>query len=72
MNSAADLAHLAGLFSFVPSSLLEGAGALQLGESLVAGKVVPHPVFVRFGARVAEEGGGDVPVEWARPEAPAG
>lgn len=66
MNSAADLAHLAGLFSFVPASLLEDAGALRLGESIVAGKITPHPVVMRFGARVAEEGGGDVPSTWAR------
>ena len=38
------------------------------------GKIVSHPCFVRFGARVAEEGGSDIPADWARIEAraPAG
>ena len=29
-------------------------------------KVAPTPAFVRFGARVSEEGGSDVPADWAR------
>ena len=70
MNSSGDLARLAGLFSFVPASLIAEAASLRLGEALVAGKIAPHPVVVRFGARVAEEGGGDVGASWARP-APA-
>ena len=37
------------------------------GESLVAGKIASHPTFVRFGPRVSEEGGADVPTSWARP-----
>ena len=36
-----------------------------LGEALVAGKISPHPALIRFGARVAEEGGSDVPSTWA-------
>lgn len=71
MNSAGDLARLAGLFSFVPAGLVAEAASLRLGEALVAGKVAPHPAFVRFGGRVAEEGGGDVGASWARP-VPAG
>jgi hypothetical protein len=67
MHSSGDLARLAGLFSFVPASLVGEAASLRLGEALVAGKVTPHPVFVRFGGRVAEEGGGDVGASWARP-----
>ena len=67
MNSSGDLAYLAGLFSFVPPSLIEEAAGLRLGEAVVAGKVTPYPVLARIGGRVAEEGGGDVPASWARP-----
>lgn len=67
MNSSGDLARLAGLFSFVPASLIAEAAHLRLGEALVAGKIAPYPVVVRFGGRVAEEGGGDVGASWARP-----
>jgi hypothetical protein len=53
------------VFSFVPPRLVEQAAAFRLGEALVAGKISPHPALVRFGARVAEEGGSDVPATWA-------
>ncbi len=66
MNSSADLAHLADLFSFVPRDLLDEASHFRLGEALVAGNVVQTPTFVRFGARLTEEGGSDVPSTWAR------
>ena len=62
MNSAADLAHLATSFSFVPSTMLDAARHFGLGEALVAGKFSPHPTLVRFGARISEEGGADVAV----------
>ena len=61
MNSVADVGHLTEVFSFVPPSLLARATGFRQGEALVAGKVVPTPTFVRFGARVSEEGGSDVP-----------
>ena len=57
MNSVADVGHLTDVFSFVPPSLLARATGFRQGEALVAGKVVPTPTFVRFGARVSEEGG---------------
>ena len=38
------------------------ASFLLYGEP---GKVAPTPAFVRFGARVSEEGGSDVPADWA-------
>ena len=66
MNSVADVGHLTEVFSFVPPSLLARATGFRQGEALVAGKVVPTPTFVRFGARVSEEGGSDVPADWAR------
>jgi hypothetical protein len=37
----------------------------RLGEALVAGKLAAHPAVLRFGARVAREGGGDVGADWA-------
>jgi DNA helicase HerA-like ATPase len=67
MNSTADLAHLTHVFSFVPPSLLARATGFRQGEALVAGKLVPTPTFVRFGARITEEGGSDVPADWAAP-----
>ena len=65
MNSTADLGFVGDVFSFVPQSLLERATTFRQGESLAAGKISPHPALLRFGARVSEEGGGDVPADWA-------
>jgi hypothetical protein len=68
LNSAADAALVQTRFSFVPDALLGQAASFGLGEALVAGKLSPHPVLVRFGARVSEEGGADVPSDWAAAE----
>ena len=65
MNSEADLRSIGETFSFVPWSLLGQAVTLAQGEALVAGKLFSHPAFARFGRRVSEEGGGDVPADWA-------
>jgi DNA helicase HerA-like ATPase len=65
LNSAADGAFAQGVFSFVPPSLIEQAATFRLGEALIAGKIAPQPVLARFGTRVAEEGGSDVPATWA-------
>ena len=65
MNSTADLGFVGDVFSFVPRSLLERATAFRQGESLAAGKISPYPALLRFGARVSQEGGGDVPSDWA-------
>ena len=65
MSSAADRAYLAETMSFAPGALVDRAGAFRPGEALVVGKVASHPAFVRFGPRLAEEGGGDVPSSWA-------
>ena len=59
MNSEADLAHLRDTFSFVPAGLIQRATTFRQGESLVAGKFVQHPAYVRFGQRLSQEGGGD-------------
>jgi hypothetical protein len=65
LNSSADAAYACDVFSFVPAGLLARAPAFGLGEALVAGKVCPAPALLRFGRRVAEEGGADVPSDWA-------
>ena len=52
-------------FSFVPPRLIGLASSFRQGESLVAGKLSPQPALLRFGARVSEEGGSDVPATWA-------
>jgi uncharacterized protein len=49
MNSAADLAHLAEFFSFVPPGLIDRVTTLRQGEAVVAGKIASHPALVRFG-----------------------
>jgi uncharacterized protein len=64
MNSAADLGHVADVFSFVPPGLIDRAQAFAQGEALVAGKIASHPALIRFGARITEEGGADV-AGWA-------
>jgi DNA helicase HerA-like ATPase len=65
MNSEADLAVVRDVFSFVPPGLLQGATAFRQGEALAAGKICSHPALIRFGERISEEGGADVPATWA-------
>jgi hypothetical protein len=65
MTSVGDLAYVGDTLSFAPPALLGEATSFRMGESLVAGKFASHPAFVRFGPRVSEEGGSDVPATWA-------
>jgi uncharacterized protein len=65
LNSGADCAFIAELFGFAPPGLVGLATDFRLGEALVAGKIASHPAVLRFGARVAREGGGDVDASWA-------
>jgi hypothetical protein len=65
LNARADLAFIEDAFSFVPAGLIGLASGFGLGEALVAGKIAPDPLLLRFGQRVSEEGGGDVPATWA-------
>jgi hypothetical protein len=65
MASSADLAYVSARLSYAPAPLLERATSFALGEALVAGKIASHPAFVRFGPRIGQEGGGDVPATWA-------
>ena len=66
MTSTGDLAYVADTLSFAPPALLGEATSFRMGESLVAGKIASHPAFVRFGPRLSEEGGSDVPATWAQ------
>jgi hypothetical protein len=65
VNSQGDLARIAELFSFAPAGLLARAATFGLGQLLVCGRVASHPALVRCGGRIAQEGGADVPAEWA-------
>jgi uncharacterized protein len=65
MNSQADVADLARLFSFVPRGLMEGATSFRMGQALVAGKLLRQAAYVQMGQRVSQEGGADVPAVWA-------
>ena len=65
LNSSADAAFVAEMFGFAPPGLVGLATDFRLGEALVAGKLASHPAVLRFGARVAREGGGDVRADWA-------
>jgi DNA helicase HerA-like ATPase len=53
------------VFSFVPPGLIQRSVTFRQGESLIAGKISPEPALLRFGARISEEGGADVPTTWA-------
>ncbi len=66
LNSLADTAFTQSVFSFVPPSLIDRAVTFQQGEALIAGKISPQPALLRFGARISEEGGADVPATWAQ------
>ena len=65
MNSLADTTFAEAAFSFVPPSMIERSVIFRQGEALIAGKISPQPALLRFGARITEEGGADVPATWA-------
>ena len=67
LNSLADAAFAQAAFSFVPPSLIERSVIFHQGEGLIAGKISPQPALLRFGARITQEGGADVPATWATP-----
>lgn len=66
MNSSVDTARLAEIFSFVPPALLARSSRFALGESLLAGRIAPHPILVRGARRWTREGGADIPTTWAQ------
>ena len=65
LNSLADAAFTQEVFSFVAPTLIDRAVTFHQGEALIAGKISPQPALLRFGARISEEGGADVPATWA-------
>ena len=65
LNSLADAAFTEAAFSFVPPSLIERSVIFRQGEALIAGRISAQPTMARFGARISEEGGADVPATWA-------
>jgi len=68
LNSLADAAFAEAVFSFVPPSLIDRSATFRMGEGLIAGRISPRqPALLRFGARISEEGGADVPATWAVP-----
>jgi uncharacterized protein len=67
MNSLGDLDHVRTVFSHIPPTLVEQSSTFRLGESLVAGRIVPNPTFAGFSGRLSLEGGGDVSTSWAEP-----
>ena len=64
-SGAKNAAFAEAAFSFVPPSLIGRSVTFRLGEGLIAGKISPQPALLRFGARVSQEGGADVPATWA-------
>ncbi len=62
MNSAGDLAELAGVLGFAPPAMLRASQSFAQGEALVAGTFAPVPSFIQMGARLTFEGGSDVSV----------
>src|ERR1700760_1547878 len=65
LNSLADASFAQEVFSFVPPGLIARSVTFRQGEGLIAGKISPEPALLRFGARISEEGGADVPATWA-------
>ena len=53
----------------MPAGLVAGLSSFRMGQALVGGKIFPLSGYVRMGARVSEEGGADIPTDWARPRA---
>ena len=69
LNSLADTAFTQAAFSFVPPSLIDRALTFHQREGLIAGKISPQPALLRFGRRITEEGGSDVPATWGNANA---
>jgi DNA helicase HerA-like ATPase len=62
MSSPRDLAELADVFGFAPSSLLDRSPSFAQGQALFAGGFVESPTLVQMGGRLTYEGGSDVSV----------
>lgn len=62
VNSPRDLAELSEVFGFAGDDEIRRSKDFAQGQSLFAGGFIAEPTFVRVGARVTEESGGDVTV----------
>lgn len=65
VNSEADLAMLAEVFSHVGEALIAEATTFTQGEALAAGPIAPVPLRLRIDGRLSPEGGSDIPADWA-------
>ena len=65
MNSEADLGYLRDIFSFVPPGLIQTGDDLPARRDAGSRQVLPPRDYVKFGARISQEGGADIPTAWA-------
>ena len=66
MTSVGDLGYVADTLSFAPPAFSARRRRSGWASRSSPGKIASHPAFVRFGPRISEEGGSDVPATWAR------
>lgn len=62
VNAPRDLAELADVFGFATDALIRRSSGFAQGQALFAGGFTASPTLVQMGARLTEEGGGDVRV----------
>ena len=67
MNSHADIAGPDQPLLLRPGGTGGRAVVVPHGAGAGGGKIFPLSGYVRMGARVSEEGGADIPTDWARP-----
>lgn len=61
MNAPRDIAELADVFGFATEEMLAKSPAFTQGQALFAGGFIQGPTIAQMGARITQEGGGDVP-----------
>jgi DNA helicase HerA-like ATPase len=66
MNAAADVHALQEIFSFVPRALVAQSTGFAQGDAVLAGPIVHGPSRITFEGRCTQEGGSDLPTDWAR------
>lgn len=68
VNAPRDLAELAEVFGFASEDAIRQSAHFAQGQALFAGGFIEEPTFVQMGARITEEGGGDVKVPLRSPQ----
>jgi DNA helicase HerA-like ATPase len=68
MTSPIDLAELASVFGFAPSSFLEQSPDFEQGDVLFAGGFTAAPMLAKMRSRLTVEGGADVPIPLRPPK----